>query len=70
MEETEDRAMTYLSFLALCLMIGWLLYKYTGVENGMITPAYWAGFATPLFSQVVKQMFKLTKRIKSPPKDA
>lgn len=62
MEETEDMIMNYIVLIAICAMIGWLLYKYTGCGEGMIEPVYWAGVATPLLSQITKKMFKLIKK--------
>lgn len=65
MEEKNDRLMDYFAFMALCVMIGWLLYKHTGTGVDQIKPLYWAGFATPLFSQVIRQMFNLLKKVSS-----
>ncbi len=47
---------------AIIAMVGWLMYAHTGTGEGQIAPVYWAGVATPLFSQIIKKMFNLMKK--------
>lgn len=60
--ETDDRIANYIILGFICIMIGWLMYKHTGSEDGQIGALYWAGVATPLLSQIAKKMFDLTKK--------
>ena len=61
MDETNDNTSEWIVLGSIIAMIGWLLYKHTGIEDGQINPVYWAGVATPLLSQIAKKMFSLRK---------
>ncbi len=61
MDETNDNTSEWIVLGSIIAMIGWLLYKHTGIEDGQINPVYWAGVATPLLSQIAKKMFNLRK---------
>ena len=63
MDDKEENRNEIIMLVAIITMIGWLLYAHTGTEEGQIAPVYWAGVATPLFSQIAKKMFSLMKRV-------
>lgn len=61
-EDKQDNLSEVIMLAAIITMIGWLLYEHTGTGEGQIAPVYWAGVATPLFSQIAKKMFNLMKK--------
>ncbi|MDP7430805.1 MAG: hypothetical protein QGG97_04555 [Flavobacteriales bacterium] len=62
MDESDDLITNYIILVFLCGMIGWLIWKHTGTEEGQIGALYWAGVATPLLSQITKKVFNLIKK--------
>lgn len=62
-QDKQDNISENIMLFAIIAMIAWLLYEHTGMKEGQIAPVYWAGVATPLFSQIAKKMFNLMKRV-------
>lgn len=65
MEDIKDAISEFIMLIAVIALIGYLLVIHTGTNPNQITPLYWAGFATPLFSQILKKMFNLVKALTS-----
>lgn len=65
MEDIKDAVSEFIMLIAIIALVGYLLVVHTGTKPNEITPLYWAGFATPLFSQMLKKMFSLAKALTS-----